>query len=128
MTIDTTPLNHAEEYKALCVDAASRVKEVSFDDVWHRFKAGETFHLIDVREADEFSEGHIDGAVHLSKGWIEAKIHTLVNDPSEDIVLYCGSGKRSLLAADNLQKMGYSNVKSMSGGIKGWVNAQHPLA
>ena len=127
MTIDTKKLNHDQAFMLLCDDAKCRIEEISADDVQQKFNNGEEFCLIDVREADEFSNFHIDGAQHLSKGWAEAKIHTVVSDKDEEIVLYCGSDKRSALVADNLKKMGYSNVKSMAGGIKGWIDAGKPV-
>jgi rhodanese-related sulfurtransferase len=83
--------------------------------------------LIDVRDRDEFESYHIEGAVFLSKGWAEAKIHTVAADMQDKIVLYCGGGNRSALVADNLQRMGYTDVLSVAGGIKSWVNAGKPV-
>lgn len=123
MAIDTKPLNHPEAFEALCKDALSRVKEVSCDDVEAMMANGEEFLLIDVRDRDEFDAFRIHGATFLSKGWIEAKIHTVAEDKAQKLVLYCGGGNRSALAADNLQRMGYDNVLSMAGGIKAWANS-----
>lgn len=121
--INTQKLNHAPEFDALCDDAKTRITEVSVHEVAAMRAAGEDFTLIDVRDRGEFDSHRIDGAVFLSKGWAEAKIHTVVSDKSDKIVLYCGGGNRSALVADNLQRMGYSDVLSMAGGIKAWVNA-----
>ena len=120
--INTQKLNHAPEFDRLCDDAKTRIREVSCGDVEAMLASGDDFHLIDVRDADEFESYRIEDAVFLSKGWIEAKIHTVVADKDAQIVLYCGGGNRSALAADNLQRMGYGNVLSMAGGIKTWVN------
>jgi len=86
----------------------------------------EKFHLVDVREESEWAAGHIKGAVHLGKGIIERDIETKIPDKKAEIVLYCGGGFRSALAADNLQKMGYTNVWSMDGGWKGWIGNNYP--
>jgi rhodanese-related sulfurtransferase len=116
--MNTKPLKHPAEFEALCDDAKKRVIEISTDEVLNN---KEKFILIDVRDKDEFEAGHLPDANFLSKGWIEAKIHNLVNDKDTKVVLYCGGGNRSLLAADNIQKMGYTNVYSMCGGFKQWV-------
>ncbi len=115
------PLSHSPEFIALCNDAKSRITEVSTDEVKTLLEHQKAFYLIDVREKEEFSQSHLPSSLFLSKGWIEAKIHHLVKDKASTIVLYCGSGNRSALAADNLRKMGYKNVQSMSGGIKKWI-------
>jgi rhodanese-related sulfurtransferase len=123
MAINIQKLQHASEFDALCDDAKTRVREVSCDDVALMLSSDADFTLVDVRDRDEFDSYHVDGAVFLSKGWVEAKIHTIVPDKGSRIVLYCGGGNRSVLAADNLQRMGYSDVVSMAGGIKAWVNS-----
>ena len=106
------------------VDAArSRVKELTIDDVRRKQERGETFHLIDVREEHEWANGHLPNATHLGKGIIERDIETKIPDAGAEIILYCGGGFRSALAADNLQKMGYTNVYSMDGGYRGWTDA-----
>jgi rhodanese-related sulfurtransferase len=95
-------------------------------DVKRRLDAGEKLVLIDVREESEWARGHLPGAMHLGKGVIERDIEQRLPDAGAKVVLYCGGGFRSALAADNLQKMGYSNVESMDGGWKGWLEAGFP--
>ncbi len=111
---------HSEKFVALVDDALTRIPEISPKEVAKKLKLGEEFELIDVREKDEFDAGHIPNAKHFSKGVIERDIESAVPDTNKEIVLYCGGGYRSALAADNLQKMGYKNVISMSGGWRGW--------
>ena len=127
MAIDTKPLQHPPELDALCDDAKTRVQEISVDEVHAKREAHEDFLLIDVRDRDEFDQYAIEGADFMSKGWIECKIHTLAGSKDTPMVLYCGGGNRSALAADNLQKMGYKAVLSMEGGIKAWVNKGLPV-
>lgn len=103
------------------------MKETTVDEVKRKLDRGETFTLIDVREESEFAKDHLPGAIHLGKGIIERDIETRVPDPSAQMVLYCGGGFRSALAADNLQKMGYTNVISMDGGIREWREKNYPL-
>jgi len=115
-------MKHAPGFLALVNDAKKRVKECTVNDVKdRRVPAGST--LIDVREESEFAAGHIPGAVHMSKGIIERDVETKFPDKNAPLVLYCGGGFRSALAADNLQKMGYTNVISMDGGMRGWREA-----
>jgi len=114
---------HAAKFLALVNDAKKRVKETNVPDVKRRMDAGEQFVLIDVREESEWARGHLPGAIHLGKGIIERDIEQRVPLTGTKLVLYCGGGFRSALTADNLQKMGYSNVESMDGGWKGWVEA-----
>jgi rhodanese-related sulfurtransferase len=109
-------------------DAKSRVKETNVADVKRRMDAGEKFILVDTREDNEWANGHAAGAVHLSKGIIERDIEAAVPDPQAKVILYCGGGFRSALVADNLQKMGYTNVESMDGGWRGWLEAGLPTA
>jgi rhodanese-related sulfurtransferase len=118
---------HAPRFLQIVNDARARVKEVTVDDVKAMMDRGERFVLIDVREESEFARDHLPGAVHLGKGVIERDIEARVPDTAAKLVLYCGGGFRSALAADNLQKMGYSNVISMDGGIRGWRDKQYPL-
>jgi rhodanese-related sulfurtransferase len=106
-------------FKQLADDAKSRVREVSPADACREQAAGAV--LIDVRESDEFARGHAAGAVHLSRGILELKIEELAPDASTPILCYCGGGSRSALAADSLQKMGYTNVASIAGGFKLWT-------
>jgi rhodanese-related sulfurtransferase len=114
---------HAPGFLKLVQDAKTRIKECTVDDVKRRRAAGEKFLLVDVREESEYAAGHAAGAVHMSKGVIERDVETKVPDTGTPIVLYCGGGFRSALAADNLQKMGYTNVISMDGGWRAWVQA-----
>ena len=117
---------HAPKFLAIVNDAKRRVKETNVPDVKRRMEAGEQFMLIDVREESEFANGHLPGAIHLGKGIIERDIEARVSATDTKLILYCGGGFRSALAADNLQKMGYSNVESMDGGWKSWVQAGYP--
>ncbi len=116
-------MQHSEGFLKLVNDAKSRVRECSVGDVAAMRSRGEKFTLVDVREDNEWAKGHLPGAVHLGKGIIERDVETRIPDRRAKIVLYCGGGFRSALAADNLQKMGYTNVISMDGGYKGWVGA-----
>jgi rhodanese-related sulfurtransferase len=117
---------HAEKFLALVSDAKKRIKETNVADVKRRMDAGEKFVLVDVREESEWAQGHLPGAIHLGKGIIERDVEQCVPDSGAKIILYCGGGFRSALAADNLQKMGYKNVESMDGGWKGWTGAGLP--
>lgn len=117
---------HAPKFLAIVNDAKKRVKETNVQDVKKRMDAGEKMILVDVREESEWANGHLPGAIHLGKGIIERDIEARVPDTSAKLVLYCGGGFRSALSADNLQKMGYTNVESMDGGWKGWIGAGYP--
>ena len=119
--------NHSEAFVKLVNEAKQRVKEEDFRETKKRLDAGEKIVLVDTREESEWSRGHIPGAVHLSKGIIERDIEKTVPDKDATVVLYCGGGYRSALAADNLQKMGYRNVISMDGGWRGWTEAGFPV-
>jgi rhodanese-related sulfurtransferase len=110
----------------LVEDAKKRVRETNVQEVKHRLDAKEPFTLIDVREESEWAKGHLPGAVHMCKGIIERDIEKAVPDKATPVVLYCGGGYRSALAADNLQKMGYTDVISMDGGWRGWQEAGYP--
>jgi rhodanese-related sulfurtransferase len=120
-------MQHNEGFLKLVNDAKSRVRECSVDDVAKMRARGDQFTLVDVREDNEWTKGHLPGAMHLGKGVIERDIETRIPDHRARIVLYCGGGFRSALAADNLQKMGYTNVLSMDGGFKGWQSAGNPI-
>lgn len=113
-------------FKQLTEDAKTRVREVSAGEAHQEQEQGAV--LIDVRESDEFAAGHAEGAVHLSKGVIELGIEEAVPNTSTPIICYCGGGSRSALAADNLQKMGYTNVASMAGGFRSWKNEGLPMS
>jgi rhodanese-related sulfurtransferase len=117
---------HAARFLALVNDAKKRIKETNVADMKRRMDAGEKIALVDVREESEWAQGHLPGAIHLGKGIIERDIEQRVPDTGAKIVLYCGGGFRSALTADNLQKMGYTNVESMDGGWKGWIGAGLP--
>jgi rhodanese-related sulfurtransferase len=117
---------HAPKFLALVNEAKKRVKETNVADVKRRLDAGEKFTLIDVREESEWARGHLPGAVHLGKGIIERDIEQRVPDTKTKLILYCGGGFRSALSADNLQKMGYTNVESMDGGWRAWQEAGFP--
>ena len=118
---------HSPRFLQLVNDAKSRITETDVREVKQRLDRGERFHLIDVREESEWAKGHLPGAVHLGKGIIERDVEEKFPDPNTELVLYCGGGFRSALAADNLQKMGYTNVYSMDGGYRGWTDAGHPI-
>lgn len=118
---------HSPRFLKLVEDAKSRVQELTVDDVKAKIDRGERFHLIDVREESEWAKDHLPQATYLGKGIIERDVEQQYTDPGAEIVLYCGGGFRSALAADNLQKMGYTNVWSMDGGIRGWRGRGYPL-
>lgn len=118
---------HSPRFEQLVDAARINIRECTVDDVHRRIAAGESLMLFDVREESEFAAGHLPGAKSLGKGIIERDIETLVPNVDQEIVLYCGGGYRSVLAADNLQKMGYSNVISMDGGFRGWKEAKYPI-
>src|SRR5688500_5162746 len=118
---------HTPAFMKVVDDARSRIRECNVEDVKRKLDGGERFHLVDVREESEWAAGHLPNAEHLGKGVIERDIETKIPDTSAEIVLYCGGGYRSALAADNLQKMGYTNVISMDGGFRGWKEAGYPI-
>jgi rhodanese-related sulfurtransferase len=119
-------MKHSPEFLAIVNDAKSRVKEWGFREVKERLDAGERFTLVDVREDNEWDRGRLPGAIHIGKGVIERDIENAVPDKAATLVLYCGGGFRSALAADNLQKMGYTNCISMDGGWRSWTEAGFP--
>jgi rhodanese-related sulfurtransferase len=118
---------HSARFLKIVEDAKQRIREVSIDDVKARLDRAEKFLLIDVREESEYANDHLPGAIHLGKGIIERDIEERVPKLDSPVVLYCGGGYRSALAADNLQKMGYTSVLSMDGGIRGWRERHFPL-
>lgn len=119
---------HSPRFLQIVQDAKSRVKECTVDDVKKKMDSGDSFHLIDVREESEYANGRIPGAVHLAKGIIERDIEKVFPEPDTPLILYCGGGFRSALATDNLQKMGYTNVISMDGGMRGWREKGYELS
>jgi rhodanese-related sulfurtransferase len=118
---------HPPRFLKIVDEARKRIRETDVDAVKSRMDRGDKFLLVDVREESEFARDHLPGAIHLGKGVIERDIEARVPDLSTEMVLYCGGGFRSALAADNLQKMGYTNVISMDGGIRGWREKSYPL-
>ena len=131
-------MEHSAGFLKLVNEAKSRVKQTNVQavkkqlrqtnppEVKRQIDAGNKFHLVDTREESEWARGHLPGAIHLCKGIIERDIEKTIPDKNAEIVLYCGGGFRSALAADNLQKMGYTNVISMDGGWRGWNAAGYP--
>lgn len=117
---------HSPRFLKIVADTKSRVRECTIQDVKERLDRGEAFHLVDVREESEYARGHLPGAMHLGKGIIERDIEEKVPDTEAPLVLYCGGGYRSALAADALQKMGYTDVISMDGGWRHWTEAGYP--
>ena len=115
---------HGPRFEKLVNEAKARVQKISASDAIKEQSRGAI--LIDVREADDFAKEHAASAVHISKGLIEYKIEEQLPDPASPIICYCGGGSRSALAADNLQKMGYENVRSLVGGFKAWKEAALP--
>src|SRR5258707_7134515 len=120
-------MKHSEGFLKIVNDAKSRINEVSVEDTRARIGADPNAVLIDVREDNEWNEAHAAAAIHLGKGIIERDIETAVPDKSTELILYCGGGYRSALAADALQKMGYTNVWSMAGGWKAWKESCAPV-
>ena len=118
---------HPPRFLKIVDDAKTRVRETNVDAVKNRMDRGDKFLLVDVREESEYAKDHLPGAMHLGKGVIERDIEGRVPDLNTEIILYCGGGFRSALAADNLQKMGYTNVISMDGGIRDWREKGYPL-
>jgi rhodanese-related sulfurtransferase len=121
-------MKHAPGFLEIVNDAKSRVTETNVNEVKQRLDKGEKLTLVDVREESEWARGHLPGAVHLSKGVIERDIESKAPDKNAELILYCGGGFRSALAADNLQKMGYKKVISMDGGWRGWTEAGYPTS
>ena len=119
-------MDHADGFLNLVRDAKRRIKEEDYRETKKRLDGGEKIILIDTREDSEWARGHIPGAIHLGKGIIERDIEKAIPDKESAIILYCGGGFRSALAADNLQKMGYRNVISMDGGWRGWTESGFP--
>ena len=119
-------MKHSPRFEALCEAARANVTEVSLDDVKARLDRGDQFHLIDVREESEFAKAHLPKAKAMGRGVIERDVEKAIPALDADIVLYCGGGYRSALSAESLQKMGYTNVKSMAGGWRGWTEKSFP--
>src|SRR5690349_15224239 len=120
-------MKHTEGFLKIVDDAKSRIREVTVAETQERMRAGKGVKLIDVREDNEWDAAHAAGAIHLGKGIIERDIETAVPDKNAELILYCGGGYRSALAADVLQDMGYTNVFSMAGGWKAWKESGAPV-
>lgn len=120
-------MTHSPRFLQIVEDAKTRIQEVTVEDVKRSHGSGENLVLIDTREDSEWAAGHAAGSVHLGKGVIERDIEKQVPDTSTKLVLYCGGGFRSALAADALQKMGYTNVYSLAGGWRAWTQARMPV-
>jgi rhodanese-related sulfurtransferase len=117
---------HSNKFLTIVNDAKKRISETNVGEVKIKLDRGDKFYLVDVREESEWNKGHITNAIYIGKGVIERDIGKKIDNTEADIILYCGGGFRSALAADNLQKMGYSKVSSMDGGYSGWVKAGYP--
>lgn len=120
-------MQHSSSFLELVNKLKPSITECHIDDVKSVIDSGDTTVIVDVRETEEWDQGFIPGSIHLSKGVIERDIERMFPDKNTHLILYCGGGYRSVIAADLLQKMGYTNVKSLAGGIAAWVNAGLPL-
>ena len=120
-------MQHTPRFLKIVNDAKSRVKETTVDEVKQKLDKGDKVLLVDVREESEFAKDHLPGAIHLGKGVIERDVEARVLDVRTPMILYCGGGFRSAMAADNLQKMGYTNVLSMDGGVREWREKNYPM-
>jgi rhodanese-related sulfurtransferase len=120
-------MKHNPGFLKLVNEARARVKECTVAQAKFRLDGGEVVHFLDVREDHEFAKDHAKGARHLGKGIIERDVETCIPNKEEAVLLYCGGGYRSVLAADALQRMGYTNVVSIDGGIKAWRDAGYPM-
>lgn len=119
-------MKHSQAFEQLVNEVKPRIKEISIGEVKEKLDKKTSFHLIDVREDHEWQKGHCSGAMHLGRGILERDIENQISDKNAEIVLYCGGGYRSALAADMIQKMGYTNVLSMAGGIRAWRASAYP--
>jgi len=119
-------MQHSNRFLALVNEARKRIRETTVQEVKKRMDAGERLLLVDVREESEVARGRIPGALHLGKGVIERDVEKTIPDTDAEIILYCGGGFRSALAAENLQRMGYKNAVSMDGGWRGWTENGYP--
>ena len=120
-------MQHSEGFLKLVNEAKTRIKQTTPEGVKQKLSVGEMFFFVDVREDGEWDAGHARGAIHLGKGVIERDIEKTIPDKNAEIILYCGGGFRSALAADNLQQMGYTNVVSMDGGWRKWKELGYPV-
>jgi rhodanese-related sulfurtransferase len=120
-------MKHAKRFLEIVNDVKRRIRQTDVKTVRVRQTHGDTFYLVDVREDNEWEKGHLPGAIHLGKGVIERDIEGVIPDVDAEIVLYCGGGFRSALAAENLARMGYTKAISMDGGFRGWKEAGFPI-
>lgn len=120
-------MQHSEKFLAIVNDAKTRIRESTVDDVKHDRESSVDHVLVDTREESEWNAAHAAGAIHLGKGVIERDVESAIPDTGKKIVLYCGGGYRSALAANTLQKMGYTNVFSLAGGWRAWNAAEMPV-
>ena len=120
-------MKHNPGFLKLVEQAKRYIKECRIADVKVKLDRGDSFHLIDVREDNEFAKDHAKGATHLGRGILERDIETVIPNKHAEIVLYCGGGYRSALAAESLRQMGYTNVQSMDGGMRAWREAGYPI-
>jgi rhodanese-related sulfurtransferase len=118
---------HSPGFEKVCEEARKRIKEISVQNVKKELGAKQDFILIDVREDNEWHDGHIPEAIHLGKGIIERDIEERIPNKSSNLILYCGGGYRSALAAESIHRMGYENVQSMAGGIRTWKEHDFPI-
>lgn len=119
-------MKHTEAFERLVAEIKPRIREISIDDVRAKQSSNKKFYFVDVREDHEWSEGRAQGAQHIGRGILERDIEKHIPDYDAEIVLYCGGGYRSAMAADNLQKMGYKNIFSMAGGMRAWRELNLP--
>ena len=120
-------MDHSPGFLRLVAETKQHIRETTPEEVRRRQEAGERFNLVDVREDEEWHQGRARGAMHLGKGIIERDIERVIPDRDADVVLYCGGGFRSALAADALQQMGYRNIRSMDGGWRRWAELGYPV-
>lgn len=119
-------MKHSEAFVKLVDEVRPHIKETTPEKVLPRLLAGQSFHFVDVREDNEWQAGHARGAIHIGRGVIERDVETIIPNKADEVILYCGGGFRSALAAYNMQKMGYTNVISMDGGIRRWRELAYP--
>ena len=120
-------MKHNPGFLKVAEAARKKIAECTIQEVKAKLEKGERFELVDVREDNEYAKDRATGARHIGRGVLERDIETLIPDKTTDIVLYCGGGYRSALAAESLAQMGYTNVKSMAGGIRAWKDAGYPV-
>jgi rhodanese-related sulfurtransferase len=120
-------MKHNQGFVKLVEEARQHIRECTIEQVKGKLDRHEPFEFIDVREDNEYAQDHARGATHLGRGVLERDVETMIPNKQAEIVLYCGGGYRSALAANSLRQMGYSNVASMTGGIKAWQDAGYPI-